>query len=155
MAIDLNYFYSLCSDSSSSTTCAADTSLSRDYKTSGLSPDCVGDSQLNTDCQRSCGNCTYPEGGPGTPCDGFACTSPVYAAAGLSANGICYTPSSDEESLIGSDSFCLSPYPNSDCGSISSDTCDDASVTSSCTEFCSDNFQCSSGYCNSATGQCC
>lgn len=161
IGIDLNLFYSECNDdTSASLTCAADTSLSRDYKTSGTSPDCVTDPSLETNCERSCGSCPSPStlGSPGSTCtDSSSCNSAIYDAAGTSSTNLCKQPTSDEEPFIGSDNFCLSPFALADCGTISSDTCanDDTATDTSCTSYCSDNFQCESGYCNSAIGQCC
>ena len=152
-AILLNYNYNNCRDASD--TCAADTNLARDYKDSAISQDCVNDNSLTTSCARSCGSCSWISGAPGSIDCTTSCSNDIYSDAGVTS-GTCYDPTLDESSFIGSSNFCLSPFPQEDCGTISTDQCsDDGSVEEDCTEYCADNYQCASGYCNTALGQCC
>eukprot|EP00485_Elphidium_margaritaceum_P005965 CAMPEP_0202698458 /NCGR_PEP_ID=MMETSP1385-20130828/11733_1 /ASSEMBLY_ACC=CAM_ASM_000861 /TAXON_ID=933848 /ORGANISM="Elphidium margaritaceum" /LENGTH=1300 /DNA_ID=CAMNT_0049355181 /DNA_START=47 /DNA_END=3949 /DNA_ORIENTATION=+ len=162
-AVLLNANYAACRDTNSAAVCAASTNLARDYKSDGISADCVGDSQLLSDCARACGVCEWLAGAPGDACNGatVVCDNAVYATAmgAIGSNGVCYLPEDEQQAFIGTLPFCLAPFAHAECGTISSNTCsangtvEDVS-DDDCDGFCSVNYQCVSGYCNSATGKC-
>eukprot|EP01083_Nonionella_stella_P277652 943908_1 len=135
--------------------CSQLTDLSRDYKTSDISTSCTGlGSTLQTSCERSCGTCTWLTGVPGSECSNGVCTSDIYTDT-LNGNGVCFTRPADSETFITESTFCLSPFSNDNCGTISNDVCsNDVQSNNECTEFCNANFQCLSGYCNTAMGVC-
>ncbi len=156
----LNYNYLNCRDDvanwNDAMDCSVATDLPRDYKTSGLSTACDGDTGLQGNCERSCGTCTWLTGAPGSQCSSDAdCSSGIYTDV-LGGNGVCFTRQADWDTFISEPSFCLAPYHIDNCGTISSDTCsNEGTTTLGCTEFCNADFQCTSGYCNAQSGVCC
>ncbi len=74
----------------------------------------------------------------------------------LNGNGECFTRPADSDTYISESFFSLSPFSNANCGTISYDVCsNDVQSNDECTEFCNANFQCLSGYCNTAMCVCC
>ena len=156
--IILNLNYHGCNDDNSfwgqsTNDCPHLSNLRNLFADSGESSTCVNQSWASN-CDRSCGNCPYLGGVPGSSCnDSNPCDSAIYG----SSDGRCFITDEEYDNFITEPSFCISTTPFSACASTDADdVCneDDDLDTSICEEGCASNFQCTSGYCSSTYGIC-
>eukprot|EP01084_Bolivina_argentea_P056197 102888_1 len=129
--IQLNYQYLSCRDDVLNfRNCAVMSDLPNTYQ---YWWDNVCDNHL---CPRSCGNCNVLSGFPGDDdCSFDDCDSDMFISA-TGKNGECFHQNASEwQSEL---SFCLVPFPNENL----------------CTPYCSDDYQCTSGYCHIKRGVC-
>ena len=158
----LNYKYSLCQDdltiwNNNITGCPSQTSLSTTFNSPDQSSICLISSSLDITCPRSCGSCNDPVNIPGSECsDDTDCDSLLYSIYGNT--GTCFQRESDQTNYIKESSFCKGLQSYSSCGTYSgADVCSDdgnSFDTSTCNNFCSSNYQCTDGYCNSEYSVC-
>eukprot|EP01083_Nonionella_stella_P142901 442972_1 len=156
----LNYEYSQCADDIA--TCPSQTSLSTYFKYDDPSPPCTAPhSNLGTDCKRSCGLCPVPIDTPSSSCNTSSdCSSPLYALYGSSTTGECFIRKHSESRFIAKASFCLGLSPYEACGNYEgSAMCGNTAdlmvdLVSQCATFCSADYECADGYCNSEWSIC-
>eukprot|EP01083_Nonionella_stella_P142900 442967_1 len=156
----LNYEYSQCHDEIS--TCPSQTALSTYFKYDDPSNPCTAlNSNLAVNCKRSCGLCPVPINIPGSSCNVSSdCNSTLYDAYGSSATGQCFIRKRSQSRFVAEPTFCLGLAPYEACGDhdrskmCSNDTHSMQSLVSDCSNYCSADYQCADGYCNSEWSIC-
>eukprot|EP01083_Nonionella_stella_P079308 217514_1 len=156
----LNYEYSQCHDEIS--TCPSQTALSTYFKYDDPSNPCTAlNSNLAVNCKRSCGLCPVAINIPGSSCNVSSdCNSTLYDAYGSSATGQCFIRKRSQSRFVAEPTFCLGLAPYEACGDhdrskmCSNDTHSMQSLVSDCSNYCSADYQCADGYCNSEWSIC-